>query len=91
MERNNTVSKGSIEMIILCLLREGEKYGYEMLQEIENRSGGIIRMNEGSLYVPLYRMVKEGTVTEERRIVGKRMRVYYRIEASGYNRLAELR
>ena len=91
MGNGDTFKKGSVELILLTLLREKDMYGYEMSQAISDRSGGRITMSEGSLYVTLYRMIKEATITDRREIVGKRMRIYYSIEPSGIEKLEKLR
>lgn len=91
MGNGDTFKKGSVELILLTLLREKDMYGYEMSQAISDRSGGRITMSEGSLYVTLYRMIKEATITDRREIVGKRMRIYYSIEPSGLEKLEKLR
>ena len=36
-------------------LKEGDRYGYEMVQEIESRSGGLLSFNLASVYVALRR------------------------------------
>lgn len=91
MANGDTFKKGSVELIILTLLREKDMYGYEMSQLITERSDEMLTMSEGSMYVTLYRMVKDGIVTSRRELVGKRMRIYYHIEESGLNRAVELR
>lgn len=91
MANGDTFKKGSVELIILTLLREKDMYGYEMSQLISERSNGLLTMSEGSMYVTLYRMVKDGIVTDRRELVGKRMRIYYHIEPVGRERAVELR
>lgn len=79
-------------MIILRLLSEKDMYGYEMTQTISAWSGGVIQIPEGSLYPTLYRLVDHGFVSDRRELVGRRQtRVYYHLEPSGAERLAEMR
>lgn len=91
-----TFKKGSIEMLTLLLLQEGDIYGYQLIQMLSDRSGGKLTVQEGSLYPLLYRMVDSGyisgrDVTVETRHGRKRNRVLYHLEPSGRDRLSELK
>lgn len=88
--------KGSIEMLTLLMLQEGDIYGYQLIQMLSERSGGKLTVQEGSLYPLLYRMVDSGyiscrDVTVETRNGRKRNRVLYHLESSGRVRLRELK
>ena len=84
--------KGSVEMILLMLLAEGDKYGYQLSQEVSGRSGGLIAIPEGSMYPTLYKLEENGYISDYRELVGKRQtRVYYHMEDSGKVRLDELK
>ncbi len=48
--------KGSLEMILLCLIGRGETYGYELITEL-NRSAAVLGYaKEGTVYPILYRL-----------------------------------
>ncbi|MDO4459737.1 MAG: PadR family transcriptional regulator [Clostridia bacterium] len=80
--------KGSVEMLLLTLLREEDMYGYQLSQEIKERSEGIITIPEGSMYPTLYRLEQNGYVTSCKKTVGSRLsRIYYHIEEKGIERL----
>ena len=88
--------KGSIEMLTLLMLQEGDIYGYQLIQMLSDRSGGKLTVQEGSLYPLLYRMVDSGyisgrDVTVETQHGRKRNRVLYHLEPSGRQRLIELK
>lgn len=88
--------KGSIEMLTLLMLQEGDIYGYQLIQMLSDRSGGKLTVQEGSLYPLLYRMVDSGyisgrDVTVETRHGRRRNRVLYHLEPSGRVRLIELK
>lgn len=88
--------KGSIEMLTLLMLQEGDIYGYQLIQMLSQRSGGKLTVQEGSLYPLLYRMADSGyiscrDVTVETRNGRKRNRVLYHLEPSGRGRLRELK
>ena len=84
--------KGSVEMLLLHLLKtEGDCYGYQLSQLINQRSNGVLIIPEGSMYPTLYKLIDNKYITDYKKTVGKRMtRVYYHLEESGVQRLAEL-
>ena len=78
------MKKGSMEMLILSMLDEGESHGYEIGKQIEQRSGGMIEFRISTLYSVLYRMEKSGWI--KGRWVekpGERRRCYYRLTPAG--------
>lgn len=91
MSKDDNFKRGSAELLILTLLQEKDMYGYEMSQLISERSNAMISIPEGSLYVALYRMVKDGIISDSREIVGKRMRIYYHLEPAGRAKLVSER
>jgi PadR family transcriptional regulator, regulatory protein PadR len=86
------LQKGSAEMLILALVEERPRHGYEIAQLIEERSGGEIRFQIPSLYPPLYRLERRGLV-EGRWVekAGARRRRYYRLTPAGRKALAAQR
>ncbi len=74
---------------MLAVLRDRELYGYQIAQEIRDRSGGAFAPSEGSLYPTLHRLEADGALTAEWRDGdrGPRRR-YYRITARGGSALA---
>ena len=80
---------GFVELLILRLLKEEDKYGYELKKEISDRTNGAITFGESSLYIPLLRMTARGMVSSRKEFVtGKRFRTYYHIEDLGRQYLA---
>ncbi len=55
--------RGHINTIILRSLYDGDKYGYEIIAEIERKSRGQYTMKQPSLYSALKRLEKEGYIT----------------------------
>jgi PadR family transcriptional regulator PadR len=86
------LKKGSAELMILALLEDRARHGYEIGQLIELRSRGAIRFNIASLYPLLYRLEKRNWI-RGRWIEkpGQRRRRYYRLTASGKNVLSKQR
>ena len=86
------LKKGSAELMILALLEDRARHGYEIGQLIELRSRGAIRFNVASLYPLLYRLEKRSWI-RGRWIEkpGQRRRRYYRLTARGKNVLSKQR
>ena len=84
------IRKGSTEILILRLLSEEAMYGYQIVQELKQRSRGYFEMKEGLLYPTLHRMQKEGLLASEwgSSDTGRR-RKYYKITADGKQLLQE--
>jgi transcriptional regulator len=78
------LKRGSAELMILALLEERERHGYELARLIDERSQGAISFHVASLYPTLYRM-EEKNLLEGRWVekAGQRRRRYYRITAAG--------
>jgi DNA-binding PadR family transcriptional regulator len=86
------LKRGSTELLILALLEEAPRHGYELAQLIETRSCGDISFHAASLYPTLYRMEGKGLV-EGRWVekAGQRRRRYYRLTKAGGAMLASQR
>jgi PadR family transcriptional regulator PadR len=86
------LKRGSTELLILALLEERDRHGYDLARLIEQRSNGAISFNVASLYPTLYRMedkeLIEGRWVEK---AGQRRRRYYRLTGSGKKTLASQR
>lgn len=87
----NSFRRGVMSLVILALLKNEDMYGYQLVQETLNRSGGRIVTQEGSLYPVLYKLLDQGLISDRKVQVGKRMtRIYYHLEPAGEARLQEL-
>ena len=86
------LKRGSTEVLILALLDERERHGYEISQLIEERSDATITFHTASLYPTLYRLEDKGLV-EGRWVerAGQRRRRYYRLTPAGRKVLAQQR
>jgi DNA-binding PadR family transcriptional regulator len=85
------LKRGSLELIVLHLLKSGEAYGYEIVTKVTTRSNGALGVTDGTLYPVLYRLERAGFVavrweTPERGVPRK----YYRLTESGREELARL-
>jgi DNA-binding PadR family transcriptional regulator len=86
------LKRGSAELLILALLEERERHGYDLARLIDERSGGTITFHVASLYPMLYRMEDSGVV-DGRWVekAGQRRRRYYKLTPAGRRMLAEQR
>jgi DNA-binding PadR family transcriptional regulator len=57
--------RGDVRSAALALLAERDMHGYEMIQELEERSGGRWRPSAGSIYPTLQLLADEGLVTAQ--------------------------
>ena len=49
---------------ILLALADGDRHGYAIIQDVEERTDGELRMSAGTLYRSIARMVEQGLITE---------------------------
>src|SRR5215468_850578 len=86
------LKKGSAELLVLSLVEDRARHGYEISKLIETRSEGTLKFNVASLYPLLYRLEARGWILG--RWVEKpnqRRRRYYRLTAEGREVLAAQR
>ena len=70
--------------LVLSILVRGENYGYNILREIRELSGGRLEWSEGMLYPILHRLEREGLIRCTWRVADSgRRRKYYRLTAKG--------
>lgn len=86
------VRKGSAELLVLALVEERARHGYEIAKLIEQRSGGVLKFHIASLYPMLYRLERRGLITGKWvEKAGERRRRFYRLTAEGRRVLASHR
>ena len=84
--------KGSAEMLILSLLEQQPRHGYDLCKLIEARSGGALRYHVTTLYPLLYRLEEQGIVQGKWvEHPERRRRRYYNLTAEGRKLLARQR
>jgi PadR family transcriptional regulator, regulatory protein PadR len=88
---NKELTKGTLMPIILKLISENDKmYGYEITQHVKELTKGKIDISEGSLYPILHKLEAEGILETEKVFLGKRVRKYYQITATGKIAIIEM-
>ncbi|SDE38301.1 PadR family transcriptional regulator [Sporomusa acidovorans] len=92
MRINKELLKGSTVILILKLLERKPMYGYEMIKEMENTSGGVFQFKEGTLYPILHSLELDGMLEAYwSDAQGNRQRKYYRLTERGRSQLEEKR
>ncbi len=81
--------KGSIDILMLCILKNQDSYGYEISNIIKEGSKCIYEIGEGTLYTALNRLEKKLLIDSYWRIENNRNRKYYTITDTGLVHLQE--
>ncbi len=78
--------------LILSILKEGDSYGYDIIQQVKNGSDGLLQWTDGMLYPILHRLEKNQLIES---YWGKaetgRKRKYYMLLENGENELTQQR
>lgn len=86
------VKRGSAEMLILALVEDRPRHGYEIAKLIDQRSDGVLQFHVASLYPLLYRLEKRGLISGRWvEKAGQRRRRFYKLTAAGQKILNEQR
>jgi len=81
---SNEYVRGTLKTIVLNLLSEnGRMYGYEITQQVKERTAGEITLTFGALYPVLHKLEQEGLLLTESEAVDGRMRKYYTLTIQG--------
>ena len=85
------IPPGTLHLLILKTLeRGGELHGYEIAGSIQRLSDEVLRVEEGSLYPALQRMLRKGWVKARWGVTsGNRRARYYRLTRTGAKQLVE--
>src|SRR2546425_5886742 len=86
------LKRGSTEILIMAMVEDRPRHGYEIAKSIEQRSDGVLQFHVASLYPLLYRLEKRGLI--KGRWVekpGQRRRRFYKLTTAGQKILAEQR
>lgn len=86
------MKKGVLDMLVLKLLESEPRYGYQIIQELKDKSGDVFSLKDGTLYPILYRLEDDGLVVSRwSEAVGKQVqRKYYEITQTGRSELKSI-
>src|SRR5262245_24911889 len=89
-KRPPDILQGTLDVMILRTLQFGDRHGYGIARAIERTSGGVLTIEEGSLYPALYRLEKRGDLTHEWRTSELNRRAkFYRLTPRGLRKLRD--
>jgi len=79
------LKRGGTKLAILQLIRQQDRYGYEIVSELAKHSGGELALAEGNVYPALHGLERDGAVASYWREIepGVPPRKYYRITSAG--------
>ena len=83
MAYDGQLLKGTVSIMVLKLLSENDRYGYQIIKELEKRSESVFLLNEGALYPVLHKLETDGQISSYWEESGGRKRKYYHITSKG--------
>lgn len=89
MVHNFTPSDRTRSLLVLALLKEGDKSGFELIHALETRKDLSFALEEGMLYPVLYRLCMRGQVCAYMRKTEAGLRRTYRLTHAGVRALRE--
>ena len=90
MELDKGLVSGSMALLVMKLLEDGDKYGYQMIEELKRRSDDTFHLKAGTLYPLLHGLEEKGYVTAyEREATAGKPRRYYHLTVEGGAALRE--
>ena len=82
--------QGTLDLLVLRVLRRGTMHGWGIAQEIQQISRDVLQVNQGSLYPALRRLEERGWIDAEWGTSDNNRRArYYRLTAAGRRQLAQ--
>jgi len=80
--------QGTLDVLILRILRLGPAHGHEIIKAIERSSEDVLRVEQGSLYPALHRLLKRGWIDFDHGTSENNRRAkYYRLTRKGRRQL----
>lgn len=87
MDASSLLPLPPVTFHILLALAEEDRHGYAIIQDVERRTGGELRLEAGTLYRSIHRMLEQGLIDETRSRptpeLDDERRRYYRITKFG--------
>ena len=85
----NELLHGTLETLILKAVARGPRHGYAIARWLEDSTGDVLQIEDGSLYPALYRMEQRGGIQAEwgTSELGRKAK-FYKITPAGRKRLA---
>lgn len=84
------ILQGTLTLLVLQTLGNGERHGYAIAQNIEQVSQELLRVEEGSLYPALHRMEQDGWIESEWKLTETNRKArFYSLTKAGAKRLRQ--
>lgn len=92
MASRTDLLQGTLDLLILKVLRLGALHGWGISKQIRQLSNDVLQINQGSLYPAMYRLEEQGLIDSEWGISPEgRKAKFYHLTQKGRDRLAEER
>jgi PadR family transcriptional regulator, regulatory protein PadR len=90
VDERTELLQGTLDLLVLRILEVEPMHGWGIGERIQERSGQVFHVNQGSLYPALQRMRRRGWITAEwRRTENNRRARYYALTSAGRARLRD--
>ena len=90
MPPKSDLLQGTLDLLILRTLASGEQHGWGISRRLQQLSGDVLQVNQGSLYPALYRLEQQGWIASSWGDSENNRRArFYRLTRSGRRQLAE--
>lgn len=81
--------QGTLDLLVLKTLQTGPRHGWDIAQRIQQVSGDVLRVGQGSLYPALHRLEDRGWINSEWGASdNNRKAKFYKLTAAGRKQLA---
>lgn len=81
--KNKSLMSGSAAMMVLGLIYREDMYGYQITEQLKNKSDNTFDIKAGTLYPILHSLEKDGFVTSYEKVFNGKLRKYYSITEEG--------
>lgn len=86
--KTDLLKQGTLELLIMRLLRSGKLNGWDIMQRIQLISGDVLTITPGALYPALHRLEERGAIAAEwGESANNRRAKFYKLTAAGRKRL----
>ena len=90
MPNAKNVLSGNTTMLILKLLEAKNMYGYQIIEELSDKSEDVFRLKTGTLYPLLHGLENDGMITSyDENADNQRVRKYYQLTSKGKGLLVQ--
>ena len=87
-QKTDLLKQGTLELLVLRLLRSGPLNGWDVMQRIRLVSGEVLTVTPGALYPALHRLEGRGLISAEWGVSeNNRQAKFYKLTAAGRRRL----